>query len=138
MPMSDAQEANLANARAALMQDKKIPLCINIHDGRLVPNVKNTRENPDYRPYMGDPNADVRTRLAALSVGQRPSVRVVASKPVIDVTTFDVSTATKDELTVFAFDEFGLVLEPTTHIATMRKQILAAAERAAAKTDDMT
>lgn len=132
MAMSEAQELNLSNQRAARAQDKKIPLCINTKDGRLMPNVKAVRENPDYRPFAGDPNADLRTRMMSLSVGVGSGVRVVASKPVIDVETFDVSTATKDELTVFAFDEYGLVLEQTTHIATMRKQILAASERAAA------
>lgn len=140
MQMTDAQTQAMERSRVELKQDKEIPLCINIHDGRLVPNVKNTRENPDYRLYRGDPQADLRTRMQSLTVGVGSGVRVIASRPIVDAATFDVSTASKDEMISFAFDEYALVLDASTHAATMRRQILAAAERVAAAkaADDMT
>jgi hypothetical protein len=125
-------------------QDKKLPFYINVEDGRLVPNVQNVRKMPNYRPYHGDPNADTATRLASLEGHSRTTgTRVVASRPILDMATFDVATAKKAELLAFAADEYpDLELDASQHPMTLRKLILAAGERAAAaagaSTEDMT
>ena len=76
MAISEAAEQRMVAARAARnKQDKKHPFVINIHDGRLLPNVPNLRAHSNYRVYTGDPKASAQERLRFLSVaGHRPRV----------------------------------------------------------------
>jgi hypothetical protein len=138
--ISDAQEARMAEARAARnKQDRKIPLLINIKDFRLMPNVprlggqksdKATGKpdilpHRDYRPYMGDPRATLEERRRIVETGSylsRPAV--VDSHPLIgntqilgapadggEVEPFDVAKATRQELVDFALRYYGATID---------------------------
>jgi len=137
MPATDAQIENRSRnvAREFTIQSKNPPLYVNIHDGRRVPNVQNMRKHVDYRPFYGDPAMSDTDALATLSQAghQRVGVRVTASRPIIDIETFDLSSAKRDEMLAFAADEYpDLELDPKAHPMTIRKLIMAAAERAKA------
>lgn len=114
-------------------QDKKVPLCINIHDGRLIANVKNVRDNINYRPYRGNPNASLEERMAYISsslvTGGRARVINTSDE---DQEVFDLGKATKPELIAFALKEFNTPLSEGSDIRTLRKQVQALSERAAA------
>lgn len=136
--ITEKMEQQLADTRASLRQDKDIPMCINIDDGRLVPNNKATRELVNYKPYAGPLNATKEQRMAFIkqSVGRR--VNVVASSALIEIETFDVSKATRDELVSFAFDNYGTVLDPEVHLSTLRKQVKDIADRMDAAVSTLT
>lgn len=125
------QEANLAaaNQRAKFKQDKKNPHLVNIEDGRLMPNILKLRNHPMYRVYAGPANADAAGRLAWLAGQSRAGkAKLVNSKAEEDV--FDVGTATLDEIVVFAMENYGLVIDTSKPMKTIRKQVMEAAEKA--------
>jgi len=128
--ITEQQERNLSNASANVKhkQDKVNPHVINIHDGRLMPNTPRLRVHKDYRIYTGPKGPDIgapeRLRWLAGALRQLP-MKVVNSKAEAD--TFDVGTATKDELVVFAQDEFGHVLDASKDVRTLRKEVMALA-----------
>lgn len=133
MALAQSAEQNLsARLSAKYKQDSKIPMLINLKDGRLIANSVNTRANPDYRPYTGSLKASIEERMKfiASSVGGSHA-RVIDSSA--EVPEFDVATATKDEIIAFAFAEFGAVLSEATDIRTLRKQLMAASEHASAQ-----
>jgi hypothetical protein len=135
MPITAQQEASLSTRMSAkYKQDTKVPLLINLKDGRLIANSINVRDLPDYRPYTGNPKASIEERMKfiASSIGGSRS-RVVDSSA--EAPEFDVAKATKDEIVTFAFNEFGVVLSEETDIRTLRKQLMAAAEAASSHTD---
>ncbi len=112
-------------------QDKKVPLCINIHDGRLIANVKNVRDNLNYRPYRGNPNASLEERMAyissSLTTGGRARVINTSDE---DQEIFDIGSASKPDLVAFAMKEFNTPLNESSDIRTLRKQVQALHERA--------
>lgn len=124
MPITEQQEVMSANMRQKskrYAQDKAHPMCINIHDGRLFPNVPNVRKNPDYRVYTGDVNASVEERMQYLRTGLGPRrSRVVMEAPKEEV--FVVGTATKDELIAFAEMEYGYTLNPNKPVEQLREE----------------
>lgn len=133
MAITDAQEANLSNMLARNRQDKKIPFCINVKDGRLMPNVKEIREHADYRPYTGNYKASLDERMAYLRSGgfggtKRAVVPFVddappAPAPAAEEEPFDIAKASKEELVAFAFDQWAEVLSVDTHLTTLRSQV---------------
>jgi hypothetical protein len=125
------QERNLsdANARAKKKQDRTNPHVINIEDGRLMPNTPRLRIHPKYRVYTGPKDADVGTRMRWLE-GATKTPKIVNTMAEADA--FDVGTATLDEMQVFALENFGLVLDTKKPMKTLRKEIMDAAEKAAA------
>lgn len=131
MTISSAQAEAMANRQASTKrQDTSSPLLINIKDGRLMPNVPNIRSLPDYRPYHGDPKANTATRMAYLRSGGHGANRAPAPVIFEDVQPFDVSKATKDELIAFAMNEYGLALDASADIRTLRKKVADAADAA--------
>lgn len=131
--ISPVQEAQLASMRAKRKQDRANPMLININDGRLMPNTPIGREDPNYRVYTGPLTATLAQRMQIIEATIKgPRTRVVASQPIIEAEQFDVSTATKEELVAFAFDEYGVVLDSKLDRRVMCKQVMAAGERAAA------
>lgn len=116
-------EAQLADARAAKSkQDKKYPHLIHVDDGRLLPNIETLRKHPKYRVYRGDSSASLAERLRYLqsqgvSGGRRAVVDSSASEP------FDLSKASKEELTAFASEQYDIVFAPGTPVMSMRQQI---------------
>ena len=125
--INEAQDTALSN-RMKQRQDAKIPFLINIEDGRLVPNVAGTRELPNYRPYHGPAKAPLEARLMYLRTEGRMGS---AYRPLTDssveqappVEPFDIATASRDDLINFAFTEYGKSLDPTAHLATIKKQV---------------
>lgn len=125
------QERNLsdANARAKKKQDRTNPHVINIEDGRLMPNTPRLRIHPLYRVYTGPKNADVGTRMRWLEGQTRAGTpKLTNSKEAED--TFDVGTATADELVMFGLEHFGLTLDGKKPLKVLRKEIMDAAEKA--------
>jgi hypothetical protein len=130
--ITEAQEANLSNQMARTRQDAKTPFCIHVKDGRLMPNVKEIREHADYRPYKGNYKASHEERMAYLRSGgfggapaQRQVILPVEDiEPVVEQEPFDISKASKDELVAFAFDQWAEVLDPATHLTTLRSQVV--------------
>lgn len=120
------QERNLseANARAKKKQDKTNPTVININNGRLMPNTPRLRAHSQYKVYTGDVNASTADRMAWLAGAlKNGSKKITNSKAELDE--FDVGTADKDELMVFAMEEFGHALDPKLTLKDMRKKIMA-------------
>lgn len=132
MAITDAQEANLSNMLARNRQDKTVPFCINVKDGRLMPNVKEIREHVDYRPYKGNYKASLDERMAYLRSGgfggaaKRavvPFAEDAPPAPVVEEEPFDIAKASKEELVAFAFDQWAEVLSVDTHLTTLRSQV---------------
>lgn len=139
MAITEAQEANLSNAIARGRQDTKTPFCINVKDGRLMPNVPEILAHADYRPYKGNYKASLDERMAYLRSGgfggaaKRAVVMPVEDTvPVAEEEPFDIAKASKDELVAFAFDQYQEVLDPSTHLTTLRSQVTKLAKAAAA------
>lgn len=133
MAITEAQEANLSAQIARNRQDKQTPFCIHVKDGRLMPNVKEIREHPDYRPYKGNYKASLDERMAYLrsgGFGASPGKRAVVpftedapGAPEVEQEPFDIAKATKEELVAFAFDQWTEVLSMDTHLTTLRSQV---------------
>jgi hypothetical protein len=119
--INEAQEAALSQ-HTRPKQDTKIPFLINIDDARLVPNVPKLRTHPKYRPYHGVLAASHADRLTYL----KTEFRSGGERLVIDSTkvkAFDIATATKEELITYAFNEFGVTIDPSTHGNAVRVQL---------------
>jgi hypothetical protein len=123
------QEAALqtANDRSSRKkQDKTNPMVIHIENARLMPNTPRLRVHKDYRVYTGNPTDDIETRKRWLKgVGQR-TPRVVDSTA--DVAPFDVGTATADDLVMFAFENYGKVLDSALPPKKLREAVKALAD----------
>ncbi len=140
------EETQLSNAQQRALkrrQDKQFPHVIHVEDGRLMPNVPGLAAHKSYRVYRGPKGADTETRLRWLAGDmKRAPMKVVNSEA--DADNFDVGTATKDDLIVFAMEQYGHIMDPKIDIRTMRKTIVemaekkAAAEAPAAETSDLT
>lgn len=133
MPMTETAQAHLSQRQTMkFKQDSKVPMLINIKDGRLIANSLNVRANPDYRPYTGSLKASREERMAfiASSIGGART-RLINSAP-DEEPTFDLGKATKAEIIAFAMDEFALVLDEKVDIRTLRNQVMAASEKASA------
>lgn len=134
MAITEAQEANLSAQITRARQDKKTPFCINVKDGRLMPNVPEIRANADYRPFTGNYKATLDERMAYLRSGGfgGPGRRAVVmpadddippAPPVEEQPPFDIAKASKEELVAFAFDQWAEVLSIDTHLTTLRSQV---------------
>lgn len=132
--ISEQQETNLANAytrSSKKRQDRENPMVININDGRLMPNTPKLRIHKDYRVYTGDLTASEPERMRWLAGALRQRAPAVTnSREAEDV--FDLGAATKDDILVFANENYGKVLDPQTDIRTLRKIVMQLAEQAAA------
>lgn len=118
-------EEKLAEARTANRQNKAVPFLIR-DDGMLYPNVPLVAKNPRYRPYHGDPKANLQQRLAWLSGEQTPKRRQVVMEP----EPFNLSKANAQEIVSFALEEFGAALDVETPLDTLRKQCFNLAQTA--------
>lgn len=141
-------EASLAaQYRAANRQNPKIPFLINIHDGRLVPNVPRLAGRPerrdsttnrllqakidphiDYRPYRGRVDATREERMQLLRTEYAPMTEEI--KPVGSEAPFDVATADAPALVEFALQQYGMNLSPNTPIQLLRGRVKALANDA--------
>lgn len=117
-PEQEIQTIARRNKSKRYSQDKANPMCINVNDGRLFPNVPNIRNNPDYRVYTGDINASQKERLDYLKSGIGPK----RARVVIDAepAPFVVATADKDELLAFATVEYGYALDARKTVEQLR------------------
>lgn len=126
-----AQESNLSNAAqrsAKRLQDKVNPFVININDFRLMPNVQALRAHKDYRVYSGPADASLpeRERWLAGALKQMPA-RIINSAA-DDV--FDIGRASKEDLVLFANEQWGLVLSLDDPLNVLRKKVGEAAKKA--------
>lgn len=119
--MNEAMEGQIAAARNASMQDKKVPLLININDYRLMPNVPMIRNEPNYRPYHGDP-------YATLAERQRYLEGTALREVVLDVEPFNIGKASKEELIAFAIDQYGVTLDGRKTRENLAQEVVKLAE----------
>lgn len=124
MAVTEMQETLAANQRQKAKryaQDKTHPMCINVNDGRLFPNVPNIRKNPDYRVFTGDVNSSVEERMQYLRTGLGPRrTKVVMEAPKDEV--FVLGTASKDDIITFADMEYGYTLNPNEPVEVLREK----------------
>lgn len=113
-----ATEQRIAESRSRLRQDRTVPLLIR-DDGMLYPNTKLVAKNPRFRPYHGDPKANLQDRLRFLQgfAGKRDVVFTQPDEP------FDIGQADADALAAFAMEQYGAVLDPAKPIGVLRKQV---------------
>lgn len=130
------QEGNLAAsiARAKKKQDVKNPFVVNINNGRLMPNTPRLRVHKDYRVYpVGLEDAKKSTTADRLAWIKRSAAMFAAPRitnSMAEQDSFDVGTATADELAVFAMETWGLALDPKKPLKTLRKEVMEKAEAA--------
>jgi len=117
-PQQEIQSVAQRQKSKRYSQDKANPMCINVNDGRLFPNVPNIRKNPDYRVYTGDINASAKERMDYLKSGIGPK----RARAVIDAepAPFVVATADKDDLIAFASVEYGYALDARKTVEQLR------------------
>lgn len=128
--MTEQQVNNLTNAvnKAKYKQDKVHPMVINREDGRLMPNNAMLRAHKNYVVYTGPLDADLPSRMRWLKgLVSHQGPKVVNSAAAAD--NFDVGKATKEEIVGFAMEQYGAALDPTKHIATLRKEVMALYEK---------
>lgn len=144
--MAINEAALAAQYRTANRQNPKIPFLINIHDGRLVPNVPRLAGRPekrdpstgrllqaaisphvDYRPYRGRVDAPREERMQVLRTEYAPREDV---PPVAGDAPFDVATADAPALVEFALQQYGINLSPNTPIQLLRGRVKALASEA--------
>lgn len=110
--INEQQEASLQRAndgRSTKRQDKTNPFVINIHNARLMPNTKRLREHKDYRVYGGKHDDSLEVRQRWLKGAGRMIQQVVDSTA--NAAPFDVGTATAEDLVMFAYENYGKVLD---------------------------
>ena len=132
--LSEQQATNLSNAESRRLkrrQDKVHTHVVNVHDGRLMPNVQMLRDHKDYRVYTGPMDASSEDRLRWVA-GELKRLPAKVLNSLENAPVFDVGTATRDDLIVFAMEEYGQQIKPETPLSTMRKMVLKFAENAAA------
>ena len=124
--ISEAQDANLSQAAANTKkrrQDKDNPMVINVHDGRLMPNTPRLRVHKDYRVYTGDINAALPERMRWLKGAPRHQpTKVVNTQEAADE--FDLGSASKEDIVLFALQQYGATLDPGQDIRTLRKAVM--------------
>lgn len=137
MPLTDAQVKNLANTNLPKKQDPKVPMVINMDDGRLMPNTPRLRMHANYRPYHGSLKATQDERMAYIASLTGAVAPARAKRKVQDDEgPFDLDRASKPEMVRFAATEYGLVLEPGMPAGVMRERIKEAAKEAAGGNED--
>ena len=128
--MSKLTEDQMLAARALKSkQDEKNPFLIHRENGRLLPNIAILRKNPKLMPYNGSVKASLDERMRFVRTGTTRQVVDTSGSDALQPP-FDVGTASKDDLIAFAFNEFGLTLNPNTPVHAMRRQVVAAANAA--------
>lgn len=139
--ISAQQEAamQMANDRSSKKrQDKTNPFVINIDNGRLLPNTPRLRAHKDYRVYTGPTGPDVTEaqRMQWLAGAKRYSPRIVDSsvgaEAAAESEPFDIGTATAADLVMFAFENYGKVLDEKSPLPVLRDVIKKAADAEAA------
>ncbi len=118
--MIDEQlEERVAAHRSTIRQNKTVPWLIR-DDGMLMPNTKLIAKKSNFRPYHGDLKASLEDRMRYLqNLGSKRRV-INSAEAADDEQPFDIAKATKDELIVFAQDQFGETLDPALHLNKMR------------------
>lgn len=119
-------EEAVSGARGRARQSKTVPFVIR-DDGILFPNVPLIAKKPNFRPYHGKVDASIEERMRYLAGFSMQKRAVVSSAPVAEAEPFDIAKASKDEIIVFAFEEFGLSWPDGTHLNRIRADVAKAA-----------
>lgn len=124
--ITEQQEQNLQSAndrRTAKRQDRTNPHVINVNDGRLMPNTQRLRQHKEYRVYTGPSNADLPTRMRWLEGMRRRAPKIIDSSTDAADEPFDIGKATKEDIAVFAMENFGKVFDLSLPLKTMREEL---------------
>ena len=122
MALDEAYEQRMTEQRARNRQDRKVPWLIR-DDGTIFPNVPLIAKKQNFRPYYGDVSASLEDRLDYLrGLPSRRRVVNSAVKPDEDAP-FDIAKASKDELIKFADEEYGVTIDPSTHLNRIRADV---------------
>lgn len=122
------QQANDRSSRKK--QDKTHPMVIHVDNARLMPNTPRLRAHKDYRVYTGNPTDDEATRKRWLKSSGRRAPKIIDSTP--EEEAFDIGTATPDDLVMFAFENYGKVLDAALPPKKLREAVKALADAEAA------
>jgi hypothetical protein len=122
MSLDENFEQRVAARRSRIRQNKECPFLIR-DDGVLYPNVPLIAAKNNFRPYRGALDASLEERMNYLKgiPGRR---RVVNTAQQADEDApFDIAKASKDELIQFAEEEYGLTIDPATHLNKIRADV---------------
>lgn len=128
--ITEALEGRMAEARGRARQNKQVPFLIR-DDGVLYPNVPLLAKKQRFRPYHGDPNASLEERQKYLSGFGQQKRQVIIPDNFVEPEPFDIGKASRDELAAFAMSEYGVALDPSQHLGSLRAKVarLAKGER---------
>lgn len=112
-----------ANGRSGKKrQDKTYPMVIHTTNARLMPNTPRLRVHKDYRVYTGALDATEEQRFTWLAGAQRRAPRIVDSSAPAEAP-FDLAKATSADIVLFAFENFGKVLDETKPLAELKAEL---------------
>lgn len=120
MAITEQHEVAAAQQRGRKRQNREHPLLIR-DDGVLFPNVPLVAKKPNFRIYTGNPRASLEERKRYVKMG---GLRQTPALVNTDVPPFDVGNASKEDLVLFARDEFGYELDDTKPLARMREDLI--------------
>lgn len=123
MRITEQHEAVAAQQRGAKRQNKEHPLLIR-DDGVLFPNVPLVAKKPNFRVYTGSPKASLQERQQYIKMG---GLRKVPALVNTEPEPFDVGRATKEDIILFAREEFGMELDISKPLARLREDLVALA-----------
>lgn len=120
MAITEQHEAAAAQQRGAKRQNKEHPLLIR-DDGMLFPNVPLVAKKPNFRIYTGNPKATLAERQQYVKMG---GLRKIPALTNTEPPPFDVGRATKEDILLFARDEFGIELDGEKPLARLREDLV--------------
>jgi hypothetical protein len=120
MAITEQHEAAAAQQRGRKRQNKEHPLLIR-DDGVLFPNVPLVAKKANFRIYTGNPRATLEERKRYVKMG---GLRQVPELVNTDVPPFDVGNASKEDIILFARDEFGFELDAEKPLARLREDLI--------------
>lgn len=123
MAIDENLEERVAQHRGRTRQSKTVPFLIR-DDGALFPNVPLIAKKQRFRPYHGPLGAPLNERMQYLRGGPGARRQVVDSSPTPpEQEPFDLAAATKDELIAFAEQEYGVTIDPATHMNKIKADV---------------
>ena len=121
--ITEQTEQAVAESRGRLRQNKQVPWLIR-DDGIIFPNVPGIAKKKNFRPYRGKLDATLEERLNYLKGLPVNRQKFTLSEPLDEEPpVFDLKRATRDECVQIALEQFGVTLDPSKHVNTLRAEV---------------
>ena len=120
---SRSQKLEVVNRNPDHKQDRVNPFLINTETGHVFPNTPLLRKEPNMRLYTADVNMPLEERMRWLSGATKRMASPKVINTVEDDRVFDMAAATKDELIVFAFENYNVTLPNSLSVKHLRDQV---------------